>query len=251
MPRLPIMLLIAGLYSLPAFAEGPTGDVGGGLAYEARDPSASRYVTRAVPYFDLTWGNVDLASDDGLAWHALRAGGFSVGPYVNYLPGRSPAGPLNGLHDVHDMADTGGFVEYAPQPWVRVFARLGEAIGSAGKQGGTLGQVGGELDYPLADKAFGSTELVAHYADQQLTQTFFGVDSQESRASGIDEYHASGGWQNVTLSEGGEYSLDNHWKLLAGASWIHLVGSAADSTVVKEKGQVNQGLVQTAVSYHF
>lgn len=252
MPKLlPLTLLIASIYCQPVFADGPTGDVGGGVAFETREPTASRYVTRPVPYFDLTWGDVDLASDDGLAWHALRNGALSVGPYVNYLPGRSSEGPLNGMHDVHDMADTGLFVEYAPQPWVRVFARLGEAIGSAGKQGGTLAQVGGELDYPLGNKAFGSTQLVAHYADQRLTQTFFGVDTQESQATGISAYHASGGWQNVTLSQGGEYSLDDHWKLLGGVSWIHLAGSAADSSIVQEKGHVNQGMVQTAVSYHF
>jgi len=38
---------------------------------------------------------------------------------------------------------------------------------------------------------------------------------------------------------------------VASASWIRLVGSAADSSIVKEIGDVNQGTVQTAVSYKF
>lgn len=45
--------------------------------------------------------------------------------------------------------------------------------------------------------------------------------------------------------------LGNNWSLVASASWIRLVNSAANSTIVRDKGEVNQGQVQTAISYKF
>src|SRR5471030_720229 len=49
-------------------AEPITGDLGAGIGYKPRDPSASRYEVSAFPYMDLDWGDVNLSSDDGLNW---------------------------------------------------------------------------------------------------------------------------------------------------------------------------------------
>ena len=81
--------------------------------------------------------------------------------------------------------------------------------------------------------------------------TFFGVSDSEAQASGISAYKASGGLQNVTLTQNFEFPLAQHWSLVTSASWVHLLGSAADSSIVREQGDVNQGSVQVAVSYKF
>ncbi len=96
-----------------AWAEGITGDVAAGLSYQPHDPSGSRYETRPVPYLDLDWGDVSLSTDDGLTWSALDTHGLTAGPYINYLPGRTSNGELQGLRNVSDMAEVGGFVQYA------------------------------------------------------------------------------------------------------------------------------------------
>ena len=232
-------------------ADGPTGNVGVGIGYQAYDPSGSRYQTVPLPYVDMDWGDVSLATDDGLSWSALKVDGWSAGPFINYLPGRNANGSLRGLRDVSDMAQLGGFVQYSPADYWRVYAQLGQAVGGAGGQGGVLGQVGGELGYPLGLGIIGSSQLAAHFADARQTATFFGVSDSESRASGISAYQARGGLQNVTLTQNVEFPLAEHWSLVFSASWIHLVGSAADSSIVREQGNVNQGAVQTAVSYKF
>ncbi|WP_207237181.1 MipA/OmpV family protein, partial [Pseudomonas sp. GW460-12-10-14-LB1] len=95
-------------------ADGITGEAGAGLSYQPHDPTGSRYETRPVPYLDLDWGDVSLSTDDGLTWDALNTKGFSAGPFVNYLPGRTSNGELQGLRDVPDMGEVGGFVQYAP-----------------------------------------------------------------------------------------------------------------------------------------
>jgi outer membrane scaffolding protein for murein synthesis (MipA/OmpV family) len=244
-----LMLLLA--LSAAVQADPLVGEAGLGLSYQPGDPSASRYETRPMPYLDLTWGDITLDSDEGISWNAIKGQGWSAGPFINYIDGRTANGPLRGLRDVSPMAEVGGFIQYSPQPWWRVFAQVGRALGGSDGQGGLLGRVGGELDYPLGGGVFGSTGVQAHFADQRQTQTFFGVDNQEALASGIGAYHAGGGLQSVRLSQGVEFPLAAHWSLLANVSWIHLENSAATSTLVKDKGRVDQGEVQTAVAYKF
>jgi outer membrane scaffolding protein for murein synthesis (MipA/OmpV family) len=55
----------------------------------------------------------------------------------------------------------------------------------------------------------------------------------------------------VALTQSFEFPLATHWSLLTSASWIHLTGSAADSNIVKQVGQADQGEVQAAVAYKF
>ena len=237
-------------FSNTALADPITGEVGAGISYQPHDPSGSRYETRPVPYLDLDWGNVSLSTDDGLSWSALNTHGFTAGPYINYLQGRTSNGELRGLRDVSDMAEVGGFIQYAPADFWRVYAQLGRAVGG-GHDNGVLGKLGGELGYPLGGGIIGSSSLMAHFADARQTQAFFGVDANESAASGFRPYNASGGFQNVTLTQSFEFPLAPNWSLLTSASWVHLVGSAADSSIVKQAGDVNQGQVQTAISYKF
>jgi len=246
-----LLLSLLGVGAGAQAADGPTGKVGVGIGYQSYDPSGSRYQTVPLPYVDMDWGDVSLDTDDGLTWSALKVDGWSAGPFINYLPGRNANGSLRGLRDVSDMAQLGGFVQYSPADYWRVYAQLGQAMGGAGGQGGVLGQVGGELGYPSGLGILGSSQLAVHFADGRQTTTFFGVSARESQASGISSYHANGGFQNVTLTQSFEFPVSEHWSLETSASWTHLVGSAADSSIVREQGDVNQGAVQTAVSYKF
>lgn len=252
MSRINIALFAAlACLSGSVLADGITGEAGLGISYQPHDPTGSRYETRPVPYLDLDWGDVSLSTDDGLTWDAFKSNGFSAGPFVNYLPGRTSNGNLQGLRDVPDMGEIGGFVQYAPADFWRVFASVGQAVGGRGGQGGALGRVGGELGYPMGGGVIGSSNLTAHFADARQNQTYFGVDDNESLASGIRPYNAGGGLQKVALTQSFEFPLSRQWSLLTSASWTHLTGSAADSSIVKAVGDTHQGEVQAAVAYKF
>jgi outer membrane scaffolding protein for murein synthesis (MipA/OmpV family) len=45
--------------------------------------------------------------------------------------------------------------------------------------------------------------------------------------------------------------LAPNWSLLSSASWIHLTGSAADSSIVKAVGDGRQREFQAALAYEF
>ncbi len=244
-------LVCAFTFSGLAQADPITGDLGAGIGYKPRDPSASRYEVSAFPYMDLDWGDVNLSSDDGLNWKAFKANGWSVGPFANYVPGRNANGPLRGLRNVSDMVELGGVIQYAPADFWRVFAEMGRAVGGSDGQGGVLGRLGGEIGYPLGLGIIGDTELTAHYANGRQAQTFFGVSAQEAQASGIREYSASGGLQKVALTQSAQFPLADNWILVTSATWTRLTNSAADSSIVKQRGDASQGEVNVAVAYHF
>ncbi|MCX7078165.1 MAG: MipA/OmpV family protein [Pseudomonas sp.] len=244
-------LLGLGGFCATAQATGITGEAGLGMSNQPYDPTGSRYETVPVPYFDLDWGDVSLSTDDGLTWSALKGNGFSAGPFINYIPGRNSNGTLRGLHNVSAMGEAGGFVQYSPADFWRIFAFVGHTVGANRGQGGVLGRVGGEVGYPLGLGIIGSSELTAKFADGRQTQTFFGVSEKDARDSEFRPYKASGGLQNVALTQSFEFPLAAQWSLVTSASWIHLTNSAADSSIVKQEGRVNQGEVQAAISYKF
>lgn len=249
--------LLGALLSGAVQADALQGEAGAGLSWQVREPSGSRHEVKPMPYFDLQWQGFDLDSEDGLSWAAAKGYGLSAGPFVNYIPGRTANGPLRGLRDVDDMGEGGAFIAYSLAPWWRLSAQAGQAFGAGTGQGGALGKLAGELDYPLGggpsekETIYGSTELTAHHGDQRYEQTFFGVAPAQSQATGLSAYHASGGLQDITLSQGAQIPLSEHWSLLGNVSWIHLEGAAQDSSLVRVHGQVNQTEVQTAIAYRF
>jgi len=249
-------LLLAGL--LCAFpvcyaTEGPgiTGDLGAGFSYGPHDPTGVHYQTQPIPYVDLAWGPVNLSADGGLSWDAFKTNDWSIGPFVNYVEGRNASGKLRGLHDVPDMAEVGGFVEYSPVEYWRVFAELGRAYGGRSRQGGVMGRVGTEVDYPLGMGIYGGTTVTGHFSDGRQAQTFFGVDAAESRHSGLDQYNASGGLQNMSLNQSFRFPLGGNWALLTSATWTRLVNSAEESPIVTDRGNSDQFQADVAIAYHF
>jgi outer membrane scaffolding protein for murein synthesis (MipA/OmpV family) len=254
--RFSVSMLLAALCAnalvvLDSSAATLSGDVGAGASYEVHDPSGSRYETRPLPYFDVTYGDVELSSDDGLQWSALHTDGWSAGPFVNHLDGRTANGSLRGLGDVNDMLVGGGFVQYSPQPWWSVSAQAGRSVGGGSGNGGLIGKLGGELDYPVYHGIMGSSQVSARLSDHAMMQTFFGVDAQQSQASGLRTDHAGGGLQATVLSQALQFPLVENWSLVTNLSWTHLQGAAADSTLVKARGRVDQGEADVAVAYHF
>jgi outer membrane scaffolding protein for murein synthesis (MipA/OmpV family) len=253
MPALLRYSLLAVLAScgLNATAAPVTGAIGAGASYEVHEPSGSRYETRPLPYFDLTWNALELSSDDGLQWSALNRSGWTAGPAVNYLDGRVANGSLRGMGDVDGMLVGGAFVQYSPQPWWNLSAQAGRSVGGGSGNGGVLGKLGGELDYPVYRGIMGSTQVSAHFSDHAMMQTFFGVDGQQALASGLQRYHAGGGLQATVLSQALQFPLLGHWSLVTNLSWTHLQGAAANSTLVQARGRVDQGEADVAASYHF
>jgi len=108
---------------------------------------------------------------------------------------------------------------------------------------------------PLSTKAavalFGSMQHV----ERGYNQTYFGITPDDAIASGLPAYSAHGGWKNWSLGGAFTYSLTGNLlhgvKLVAGANYTRLLGSAADSPIVRIAGSRSQWLGAVGLAYTF
>jgi len=108
---------------------------------------------------------------------------------------------------------------------------------------------------PLSTKAavalFGSMQHVG----RGYNRAYFGITPDDAIASGLPAYSARGGWNNYSLGGAFVYSLTGNllhgMKLVAGANYTRLLGSAADSPIVRTAGARGQWLGAVGLAYTF
>ena len=77
------------------------------------------------------------------------------------------------------------------------------------------------------------------------------MTSGDASRSGLDTYDAHSGFKNVGVSASLTYALTPHWSLTGLASYERLLGDAADSPVVDDRGSENQVVGAALVNYRF
>jgi outer membrane scaffolding protein for murein synthesis (MipA/OmpV family) len=108
---------------------------------------------------------------------------------------------------------------------------------------------------PLSMKAavalFGSMQHVG----RGYNQTYFGITPDDALASGLPAYSAHGGWKDYSIGGAFVYSLTGNLlhgaKIVAGANYTRLLGSAADSPIVRTAGSRGQWLGAVGLAYTF
>lgn len=89
------------------------------------------------------------------------------------------------------------------------------------------------------------------YGSGRYMQTYFGVDSDNASRSGLRQFDAGSGLRDFRLKFSAILSLSPEWHLGASVFYARLLGSAADSPVVKDRGTPDQiyGLVGVAYAW--
>ena len=183
------------------------------------------------------------------------AGGFTFAPSIAVQGARKASDhpELTGLTDLGMTFELGGKAGYEFDFTDALSAEFyGELRYAVGGAKGFTGGVG--LD--LTDKLTSQFELVggvsADFADKDYMGTFFGVTAAESLASGgkFAAYDPAGGVKSVNAKLAAKYEFVPDTFLNASVEYRRLVGSAADSPIVKN-GSDNQFLFGVGVSRRF
>jgi outer membrane scaffolding protein for murein synthesis (MipA/OmpV family) len=142
--------------------------------------------------------------------------------------------------------EAGGFAEYYPTDWLRL---RGEVRLGVHAYHGVVADLFADAFTDLTPTLRLSGGPRLSLASAGYFEAYYGVDAQESAASGLAVYSPGGGlksagfggaltWQatdKITTSLFGEYS--------------RLLGPAADSSLVKERGSANQFLFGVSATY--
>lgn len=189
------------------------------------------------------------APDDGFSFALFGNPGLKVGVVGRYMAGRyNSEDDLQGTASIPWGLNVGGFVEYWPLPMIRT--RFDVLHGVKGNYGWSSNI---EADYVQPWNKFTFSlgpRLVL--GDDTTTDTYFGVNERAAFVNPkLTAYDPSGGITSVGALAAVNYEFDDNWSTAGYVRYDRLVGSAADSPIVKNIGSPNQVVVGMSVSYTF
>ena len=133
----------------------------------------------------------------------------------------------------------------------RVRLRLQIHRDVASGHGGTLAQLGASTKLGLGGRAWGRLKLETTLASARYMRAFFGVDAAGAAASGLAPHDPGAGFRDLAVSLSGGYRFFGHWTLGGVLTYRRLVGGAADSPIVEDRGSPNQLRAGLGLSYTF
>jgi outer membrane scaffolding protein for murein synthesis (MipA/OmpV family) len=105
--------------------------------------------------------------------------------------------------------------------------------------------------FGLSETVSLSTQAMAGFADDDYMQTYFGINQQQATRSGYSRYDTEGGLKSVGLEVGLNWGITENIGFGVSANYTKLTGDAADSVLVKTKGDENQFSGFMGITYSF
>ena len=155
---------------------------------------------------------------------------------------------LTGLDPVRWGGEAGGFAEFYPTDWLRVRGEVRQGIRT---HDGVVAELRADAfhDVTPAIRISGGPRLMVASAD--YFDTYYGVTPAESIASGLSEYDPGGGLGSVGVGGAIDWKTTDQFTTSLFGEYQRLVGPAADSSLVQERGSANQYTFGVSASYRF
>ena len=177
-------------------------------------------------------------------------GSLRVGPLLSLNFGRDEGDSpdLIGMGSVGTSIELGAFISYL-LPEDRFRARIRQDV-IGGHKGATL-----QLDYThtfiRAQRLSLSGSLGAMGGSAAYMKSFFGVTATQAALTGLPAFRAKAGFKDVNAGINGSYVISDNWSVFATVGFKRLIGSAADSPLVKVRGSANSVSASTFFVYGF
>jgi outer membrane scaffolding protein for murein synthesis (MipA/OmpV family) len=214
---------------------------------------ADKRVFRAAPMVSLGKRGPQarfVSRNDNISFALLDTGPVRAGAAGKIVLPRNEedSDDLSGLDPVKWGAEAGGFAEIYPTDWLRLRGELRQGIRA---HHGIVADVAADAfaDVTETVRISGGPRLSIASAD--YFEAYYGVGSEESAKSGLKPYHPGGGLKS--FGTGGAVTWKATEKVTASLSgeYARLAGPAADSSLVKERGSVDQFMIGLSTTYRF
>ncbi|MFO1148584.1 MAG: MipA/OmpV family protein [Alsobacter sp.] len=192
------------------------------------------------------------APDDGISIALWGDSQWALGITGRYQPGRYYSQDRAGLYGVTDAkwaVEPGIFGEYWAVPeTIRLRAEVRYGINGYNGFVGTLA-----ADYVKRVGRFTlSVGPRVQISGSEYMDTYFGVTQQDAAFNGkLTAYAPDPGIKSVGVAAAATYKWNDQWSTTVRGGYDRLVGSAADSPIVKQLGSPNQFSVGATASYTF
>ena len=155
---------------------------------------------------------------------------------------------LVGLSDVPWGLEAGAFVEVYPTDWIRARAELRHGIRS---HHGVVADIAVDAFTDITPNLRLSGGPRATLASAKFFDAYYGVDAKEAAASGLSEYHPGGGLKSVGLGGAITWKVTDPMTASLFGEYSRLMGPAADSSLVRERGNRDQFMFGVSTTYRF
>ena len=187
------------------------------------------------------------APDDGLSLTLMEGGRAAIGLSGRFRAGRDDDDDLRGMEEIDWAGEVGVFVNLWLTDWLRT--RLEVRQGFSGHEG-VIADVGADL-VAREGRWILSAGPRFSYADDEFTQTYFGVTAREALASPLiaAAYRPDGGPRYAGAIAQADYQWTDRWGLTFDVGYRRLLGDAADSPLVRNLGAQDQFSASAGVRY--
>ncbi|TPJ47034.1 MipA/OmpV family protein [Mesorhizobium sp. B2-6-6] len=188
--------------------------------------------------------------NDNISLALVDDGGVRAGLTGKFLFSRDDgdADELKGLDPVRWGGEVGGFFEFYPTDWIRARAELRHGIRA---HNGFVADIAVDAFYDVTPTVRISGGPRVSFASAKYFDAYYGVDAQEAVASGLNQYNPGGGLKSVGLGGAVTWKVTDPMTASLFGEYSRLEGPAADSSLVKERGDRNQFMIGVSTTYRF
>lgn len=209
---------------------------------------ADEYIFGPAPFGRFNWGgtrDIVLVGNE-LSANVVNHPILRLGPIGRYRFGRSSVQDdvVKKMDDIDGTIELGAFVgaEFINEadPRIRLITKVSVTHDVGQVNNGLVVRGSANYWYPLAEFLTLGLATSISYANGNWMDTYFSVDSHDSRQSGLPMFGASGGVKDVWVGPYFLFHLSREWHVGSGLFYSRLLSDAADSPVVDDRGSKNQ-----------
>lgn len=214
---------------------------------------AKDYMLRVQPMVSVSRAGSEKrfsSRNDNISFGLIDNGAFRAGVNGKVVFGRdsSDYAELNGLDDVSWGAELGGFAEVYPTDWMRLRGEVRQGIGA---HHGVVADLSADAFQDIVPglRVSGGPRMTLASAD--YFDAWYGVSPGEAAASGLAAYSPGGGVESVGVGGAVTWQATDRIETSIFGEYSRLVGSASDSSIVRQRGSSNQFLFGISATYTF
>ena len=218
-----------------------------------RYDGASSYLLQATPILSVgkACKTVRFSSrNDNPAFALLDTGPVRAGIVGKLIMPRNDddSSDLKGLKPVKLGLEAGAFAEVYPTDWMRMRAEVRRGIRS---HDGIVADLSADAFADLTPTIRLSAGPRMTLASDGYTDAYYKVNSRQSAKSGLAKYNPDGGIYSAGIGTEVQWQATDKIEAGAFAEYKRLLGPAADSSLVRERGSRNQFLIGISSTYKF
>ena len=209
---------------------------------------------RPYPVFDFhRYGGPDnfRGPRDGIGIGVVNFGGLSIGPVGQLKIARRESDDptaLHGLGNVPWAVELGVFAEYWWVPWLRTRAEVRQGFNG---HHGIVSDITADAVVPVGSQLTLSAGPRVEVVTSAATSPYFSINAVQSAASGLAVFDAKGGIRAAGAGGQARYLWTPEWATHAFVEYDRLLGDAANSPLVVQRGSVNQLTLGAGATYNF